>query len=172
MNSGGNRRNHHKCGWGDCSVCGKSVNIVSHQCYIQPKKEKTNEKRVSCNDVGTRPFREPHPDDPDTRVWVERDPPLQVYADYEATTDAEGVQTAILLCAESDEDEETVSFYGPDCTKRFLEWLEELAVDQDGDDRKVIILFHNLKGYDGMFFLQHCYATHREVAKKPNLQGR
>ena len=153
-------------------MCGKSVNIVSHQCYIQPQKEKTDVKRVSCNDVGTRPFREPHPDDPDTRVWVERDPPLQVYADYEATTDAEGVQTAILLCAESDEDEETVSFYGPDCTKRFLEWLEELAVDQDGDDRKVIILFHNLKGYDGMFFLQHCYATHREVAKKPNLQGR
>ena len=27
----------------------------------------------------------------------------------------------------------------------------------------MIIFFHNLKGYDGMFILQHCYATHREV---------
>ena len=170
-NRGGNRRNHHKCGWGDCSVCGKSVDIASHQCYIQPEKDKPNEKRVSRNDVGTRPFREPHPDDPDTRVWVERDPPLQVYADFEAMTDAEGVQTPILLCAESDEDDKTVSFYGPDCTKRFFEWLEKLTVDQDGDDRKVIILFHNLKGYDGMFLLQHCYATHREVAKTPICNG-
>ena len=24
-------------------------------------------------------------------------------------------------------------------------------------------IFHNLKGYDGMFVLQHCYATHRPV---------
>ena len=26
-----------------------------------------------------------------------------------------------------------------------------------------MVIFHNLKGYDGMFVLQHCYATHREV---------
>ena len=106
---------------------------------------------------------EPEPDDPDTRVLVERDPPLQVYCDYEAITDAEGNQTPILLCAETDEDDETVIFYGPDCTPRLFDWLEEFAVDQDGDDRPVIAIFHNLKGYDGMFILQHCYATHREV---------
>ena len=94
---------------------------------------------------------------------MEREPPLQVYCDYEAVTDAKGNQTPILLCAETDEDDETVSFYGPDCTSHFFDWLEELAVDQDGDDRDVIDLFHNLKGYDGMFLLQHCYKVHREV---------
>ena len=57
-----------------------------------------------------------------------------------------------------------MSFYGPDCTERFFEWLEELAVDIDGDDREVIVIFHNLKGYDGLFLLQHCYSHHREVA--------
>ena len=36
-------------------------------------------------------------------------------------------------------------------------------MNQDGDDRNVIILFHNLKGYDGMFLLQYMYAHHREV---------
>ena len=36
-------------------------------------------------------------------------------------------------------------------------------MDQDGDDRDVIAIFHNLKGYDGMFLLQHSYATHRDV---------
>ena len=113
--------------------------------------------------MGSRPFTEPAPDDPDTRVLVEREPPLQVYCDYEAITDAEGNQTPILLCAETDEDDETFTFYGSECTSLFFDWLEEQAVDQDGDDRPVIALFHNLKGYDGMFILQHCYATHREV---------
>ena len=94
---------------------------------------------------------------------MEREPPLQVYCDYEAVTDAEGNQTPILLCAETDEDDEAVSFYGPDCTPHFFDWLEELAADQDGDDRHAIAIFHNLKGYDGMFILQHCYATLQEV---------
>ena len=120
-------------------------------------------KRMSRNEVGTRPFTEPEPDDPDTRVFVEREPALQVYCDYKAVTDVEGNQTPILLFAETDEDNEMVSFYGPDCTSRFFDWLEELALDQVGDDRHVIAIFHNLKGYDGMFLLQHCYATHQEV---------
>ena len=77
--------------------------------------------------------------------------------------DAEGNQTPIFLCSETDADDEMVSFYGPDCTSPFVEWLEELAVDQDWDDRNVIVIFHNLKGYNGMFILQHCYKVHREV---------
>ena len=123
-------------------------------------------KRMSRADVGTRPFLEPQEGDPDTRVWVERDPPLQVYCDYEALTDTEGNQTPIQLCAETDEQGDTLSFYGPDCTSPFFDWLQELAVDQDGDDRNFIALFHNLKGYDGMFLLQYCYAHHREVANQ------
>jgi len=86
-----------------------------------------------------------------------------VYCDFEAITDAEGNQTPILLCLEDDENEICYSFYGPNCTADMFDQLESLAVDQDNDERNVIVLFHNLKGYDGMFILQHCYATHREV---------
>ena len=113
--------------------------------------------------MGTRPFTEPDPGDPDTRVIVDREPPLQVYCDYEAITDAEGNQTPILLSLEDDEADITAFFYGPDCTADMFRHLESLAVDVDGDDRNVIVIFHNLKGYDGMFILQHCYDTHREV---------
>ena len=102
----------------------------------------------------------------DTRVWVERDPPLQVYCDYEATVDDKGVQTPILLGAESNKGDHTEFFNGPDCTKPFFEWLESLAVDQDGDDWSVIAVFRNRKGYDRMFLLQHCYANHREVTNQ------
>jgi len=86
-----------------------------------------------------------------------------VYCDYEAITDAEGNQTPIILCLEDDDEDQFCSFYGPNCTADMFDHLESLAVDVDGDDREVIVLFHNLKGYDGMFILQHCYATYREV---------
>jgi len=86
-----------------------------------------------------------------------------VYADFEATTDAEGNQRPILICFETDESDDTVVCDEPDCTAEMFDKLDALAVDQDGDDRQVIVIFHNLKGYDGMFLLQHCYAAHREV---------
>ena len=87
----------------------------------------------------------------------------QVYRDYKATTDAEGNQTPIHVWAKTDVRDETVSFYGSDCTSHFFEWFEELAVDRDGDDWNVIIIFHNSKGYDGMFILHYCYVTNWEV---------
>lgn len=45
----------------------------------------------------------------------------------------------------------------------FSQWLESLAVDQDRDNRSMIAVFHNLKRYDKMFLLQHCYTKHCEV---------
>ena len=155
---GGDRISDHLCGWRECHICEKKVHLATHKCYIECFPEDVDEpkkKRVPRDEVGTRPFTEPEPGDPATRVFVEREPPLQVYCDYKAVTDAEGNQTPILVCAETDEDDGTVSFYGPDCAPRFFDWLEELAVDQDGDDRHVIAIFHNLKGCDGMFILQH-----------------
>ena len=85
-----------------------------------------------------------------------------MYADFESTTDAEGNQT-ILICYETDESGDTVVCDEPDCTAEMFRKLDALPVDQDGDDREDIVIFHNLKGYNGMFLLQHCYATHCEV---------
>ena len=36
-------------------------------------------------------------------------------------------------------------------------------MDSDGDERSVLVLFHNLKRYDGMFILQHLYRKNRDV---------
>ena len=117
-------------------------------------------KKVPRNEVGERrPLGPPK----NGLVEVERDPPLFVYADFEATTDDQGFQTAILVGYETSESEECCTIYGTDCTERFVEELEGLAVDEDGDDRRVIVIFHNLKGYDGMLLLRHMYAEHREV---------
>ena len=158
----------HKCGWADCHICEKWVDIYTHQCFIQPVKPKEDDpktKKVPTSAVGNRTVVEGDDDDEDDdRVRVERDPPLMVYADYEAMTDASGVQFPILIGYETAESNTCHLLYGSDCTTRFFADLEALAVDQDGDDRNVIILFHNLKGYDAMFLLQHAYTTHRDVS--------
>lgn len=139
----------------------KKVELATHQCYIQripAHEDRPKRKWVPIQNVNGCPYT---PDEKDRAyAWVEREPPLQVYADYEATNDAEGNQTPVLLCLEDDESNDMHFFYGPKCTARMFDKLEELAVDQDGDDRQVIVIFHNLKGYDGMFLLQHCYAAH------------
>ena len=108
-------------------------------------------------------FIEPNPEDVTRVCGVERDPPLQIYFDYETIMDDNGVQTLILLGAESNEEDHTEFFYGADYTESFLEWLESLAVDQDGNNRSVLPVFHNLKGYNRMSLLQNCSANHQEV---------
>ena len=101
--------------------------------------------------------------DEDGDMWVEYPPPFFVFADFEATTNEEGVQTPILLCLEDEESEDIIPFYGEDCVESMFEHLDSLTIDEYGDERRVIVVFHNFKGYDGMFVLQHQYATHREV---------
>ena len=155
----------YKCGWAECGVCDERVHLQSHQCYIQTVPESDDDpktKKVSANSVGCRTV---VGEAEQGMVEVERDPPLFVYADYEAVTNADGVQTPILIGYETAESDRYEFHYGDGCTARFVRDMEALAVDQDGDDRNVIVLFHNLKGYDGMFLLQHMYAHHRDVER-------
>ena len=72
-------------------------------------------------------------------------------------------QTSILLCLEDKQSDDTHFFCSQDCTDYMFQHLEYLAVEANGHDQNVIIIFHSLKGYDGMFILQHCYATHGGV---------
>ena len=78
-------------------------------------------------------------------------------------TDDQGLQTPILVCCETGEEDETQIFYGEDCTEEFFDFLDEHVIDEYGDERQLIVVFHNFKGYDGMFVLQHLYEQHRVV---------
>ena len=146
---------HHKCGMGTCYNCEHTVRINSHQCYIQPidhaedepKKKKKKTKKTKDSEEPPKP----------------KPPPLFVYADYEAVTDSEGVQTPIIICAETEDCDETEVFYGEDCTEDFFELLDNLTITDDGDERKVIVLFRNFQGYDSMFIQQYLHRFHREV---------
>ena len=59
---GTRRRDDHLCGWGECHICEKKVHLATHQCYIQRLPEDVDDpktKRVSRDEVGTRPFTDP-----------------------------------------------------------------------------------------------------------------
>ena len=47
--------------------------------------------------------------------------------------------------------------------RHFLEFLDQLAINEDEFERPVIVMFHNLKGYVSMFILQQLYNQHRLV---------
>ncbi len=158
------RKDHcHKCGWAKCSHCDAYVFLQDHQCFIQRLDETVDDvptKKIPLSSAGTRAIVSVVSEG---LVEVEREPPLLVYADYEAMTDEQGYQTAILIGYETVESDECHTHYGPSCTDAFISDMETLAADSEGEDRSVIILFHNMKGYDGMFLLQYMYAHKREV---------
>ena len=155
----------------NCSNCKQFVEVALHQCYIQPvnpdddepkKKKKTKKNKrarrvVRANEGGREEQEEIEP------------PPLFVYADYEAVTDADGVQTPIMVCAEHEATDVTEVFYGENCSEEFLAYLDELIVVEDDEVRDVIVVFHNFKGYDGMFILQQLFKEHRTVTDQINV---
>ena len=145
-----NRR--HKCGVAKCPVCHEWVSINDHRCFIQPVKEKEEEEETE------------EPTEEGGGCMVAPPPPLLVYADFEAMQNAEGVFVANLLCYSSSEEEDIHVLDGEDCTLRFLEEMDELADVQDSDrEREVIIVFHNLKGFDSVFILNELYQQQRTV---------
>ena len=135
---------HHKCGFAECPFCLQYVSQKTHKCYIQPIAEDEDEPKILCvppSEVGDRNILGITPDS--GGCYVEANKPLFVYADYEATTDEHGVQTPILVCCESAEEDETTVFYGQNCTDRFFDYLDEFTIDEYGDTRQVIVIFHN-----------------------------
>ena len=160
---GRRRGTPHRCGFAECIHCEKVVETASHCCFIQKVKKSDDDpktKLVAIDQVGARAT---IGEAKNGKIRVERDPPLFVYADYEAMTNEEGCQEAVLIGYETSESEDCVMIGGRDCTEVFIREMDGLAVDQDGDDRDVICVFHNLKGYDGMFILEYLYRQKRQV---------
>ena len=92
-----------------------------------------------------------------------KDPLIFVYADYEAMQSADGEHRPIMVCCETAQEDHTRVFYGQHCSQDFLAFLDQLAINEDEFERPVIVMFHNLKDYDGIFILQELYNQHRLV---------
>ena len=140
----------HRCGFSKCPVCQKYVYIYDHRCYIQPVVEE-----------------QPKPTEEGGGCMVAPPPPLLVYADIEAFQNEEGVFVPNLLCFSCAEEDTIHSLQGEDCVLNFLHELDDLTeVPGNEKQREVIVVFHNLKGFDGMFLIHELYEQQRPVDKQ------
>ena len=154
------RGKRHQCGRAQCPSCRDLVPIAEHRCFIQP------------TDPNTTRDGKPNP-------MLDA---LMVYADIEALQLPDRRFEANMLCYRTAEEETIHCLRGSDCVHRFLRDLDDLAfkardvpaADDDEEDdaeahpdeRPLIIVFHNLKGFDGNFILQALYADQRTVTSQ------
>ena len=138
----------HRCGYAKCAVCKQFVFIAKHKCYIQPVAEEE----------------QPEPTEEGGGCMVAPPPPLFIYADFEAMQNAEGVFLPNLLCYSSSEDDVIHVLDGENCALHFLHELDDLTVVPNSDkERQIIVVFHNLKAFDGLFLINELYNQQRSV---------
>ena len=84
---------------------------------------------------------------------------------FRSHADAEGVFVGNLSCYSSAKEEAILVLQGEDCALQFLHDLDDLVdVPENGQERQIIVVFHNLKGFDGMFILHELYQQQHEVS--------
>lgn len=146
-------KKRHVCGMVKCPSCQEHVSVAAHRCFIQP---------VDAEDGS------------DSRDKMAN--ALLVYADIEATQMADRSFEPNLLCYRTAEEEDIHCLRGSDCCLQFLNELDALAEqlpesnseddDDEDDERPIVIIFHNLKGFDGIFILRELYRQQRTVTSQ------
>ena len=132
----------HTCWYSKCANCKEKDDLRDHKCFIQP---------VEGEEAGPRP--------------------VFVYADIEAMVLPNGAFQPNLLCYQTSKVGSTIqTLKGPSCCKDFIQALNKLALVPVGKkkkrDRPVIVLFHNLKGFDGVFLIKALYQDSRRVTNQ------
>ena len=142
----------HRCGFASCPSCKEMVEIHAHKCYIQPVVEEEEEEEDDGDGQGNK---KPLP------------PPLFVYADIEAMQLPDRQFEANLLCYRTSESVNIVTHKGKNCVCTFLHDLDDAAEIPDDDrQRSIIIIFHNLKAFDGTFIIDELYKQQRSIANQ------
>ena len=144
------RKHPHHCGWEECYSCHYDVPIATHRCTIQP------------------PFDPPPPQQRNAEGETTSEtipPPKLIYADIECLlTDDRGF-VPNLLCYRGEWQEDITVLRGEDCVDWFIAHLDDHAhpPTENIEEQPLIILFHNLKGFDGIFLINALYKAGRRV---------
>ena len=136
----------HTCWHAKCPNCKEEDDLRDHRCYIQPVEEE--------EDGGK--------------------PPLFVYADIEAMVLPDRSFQPNLVCYQTSKPNSTIqTLKGPNCCREFVKEMGKLALVNVGKKKKrerpVTVLFHNLKGFDGVFILKELYKDSRRVINQANM---
>ena len=132
----------HTCWHAKCRNCKEEDDLRDHKCFILPVEEE---------EAGPRP--------------------VFVYADIEAMVLPDGSFQPNLVCYQTSKPNSTIeTLKGPNCCREFIQALNKLAWVPAGKkkmrERPVTVLFHNLKGFDGVFLLNALYQDSRRVTNQ------
>ena len=144
------RKHPHRCGWEECYSCHYDVPIATHRCTIQPPFEPPPPQQRNANGESTS----------DTIP-----PPKLVYADIECLLTADRGFIPNLLCYRGEWQSDITVLRGEDCVDFFISHLDDYAhpPTENVEEQPLIIMFHNLKGFDGIFLLNALYKAGRRV---------
>ena len=146
------KKHPHVCYEAECYSCKQFVDIATHRCFIQ------------------RPF-----DPPPPKQWNkegepanETPPPKMVYADIECLLTEERGFVPNLLYYRVQDQVEITTHRGEECVDVFIRDLKDLShpPHEDIEEQPLIIMFHNLKGFDGIFILQALYKDMSDVEEQ------
>ena len=138
----------HKCGHAKCPVCHEWVSIHNHKCYIQPVVRKRSMNKPRRGEIAW--WRQPLP-----CLFTRISRPCRMLRG----------SLSLICCVIRRREEETIHVLdGEDCALQFLHDLDDLVDVPDRDqEREILVVFHDLKGFDGMFILHELYQQQREV---------
>ena len=147
------RKHEHFCFHADCSSCGQYLDLGKHKCIMFP------------------------PPPPPPQTDNSPPPPRLVYADIEALTDADRGFHPTLLCYRGEWQNDITTLRQQDCVPGtnvvdvFLQHMDDYAhpADMDVEEWPLVILFHNLKGFDGVFILHSLYKKCRTAEDQRTL---
>ena len=144
------RKHPHRCGVEQCYSCGLDMTIATHKCFIQP------------------PFEPPPPQQRNENGETTSDtipPPKLVYADIECMLTEERGFVPNLLCYRVQDQTDITTLRGDNCVDFFIAHLDDHShpPQENIEVQPLIILFHNLKGFDGIFLLHALYKAQRRV---------
>ena len=144
------RKHPHRCGWEECYSCHFDVPIAAHKCTIQP------------------PFEPPPPQQRDANGATTSEtvpPPKLMYADIECLLTPDRGFIPNLLCYRGEWQSDITVLRGEDCVDFFIAHLDDHShpPTENVEEQPLIILFHNLKGFDGIFIINALYNAGRRV---------
>ena len=144
------KKHPHRCGEEECYSCGLTVKIATHKCFIQP------------------PFEPPPPQQRNENGETtsnEIPPPKLVFADIECMLTEERGFVPNLLCYRVQDQLDITTLEGDGCVDTFIDHLDDYShpPQENIEEQPLIILFHNLKGFDGIFILHTLYKAMRRV---------
>ena len=145
------RKHPHRCYVAECYSCRQYVKIATHKCYIQPPLEPPPPQQRNANGETTA---------------NEVPPPKLVYADIECMLTEERGFVPNLLCYRGEWQSNITTIRGEGCVDTFLNHLHDYAHPADDctiEEQPLIIIFHNLKGFDGVFIIHALYKALRTV---------